>query len=218
MTDLELQRHVQQELAWDSHVDAAAIGVAVHHGVVTLTGVVESWADKHAAEQAVRRVAGVIDLANEIEIKPSWVVERTDAEIAEAARNALAWGVFVPHRKIRCTVTDRGHVTLTGTVATLRERDDAEAALETLAGIRLVTNEIEVRPPVVAPRVLRSSIEHALERHVAREADRITIDVEGDTVVLTGTVGSWAERRAVLGTARGTPGVRRVDDRLRIEA
>lgn len=216
-SDSELQKSVIRELAWDTRVDEAAVGVSVHHGVVTLNGTVGSWAEKHAAEAAAHRVAGVLDVANDIEIKPSWSTRRSDADIAEVVRSALEWNVFVPHRRIQSTVCDGGHVTLTGTVATLLQRDDAERVVGSLEGVRLVTNQIAVEPPRVAAGELRSSIREALERHVAREVDHIGIDVHDDTVVLSGKIASWSERDAVIGAAKGTPGVRRIEDQLRIE-
>lgn len=215
--DSELQTRVMNELAWDTHVDETAIGVSVHHGVVTLNGTVESWAQKHVAEAAVLRVAGVLDVANDIAIKPNWSSAPGDADIAEAVRNALAWNVFIPQRQIQSTVTDNGHVTLTGTVSTLRQRDDAERAVCDLEGVRFVSNELVVDPPKVATGELRSAIKEALERHIARAADRIEIEIAGDTVALTGAVGSWPERIAVIGAAKGTPGVKRIDDHLWIE-
>jgi osmotically-inducible protein OsmY len=203
-TDAQLKTDVIRELAWDIHLDETAIGVSAHHGVVTLNGVVDGWAEKHAAEEAAHRVAGVLDVANEIEVKPSW--------------SALTWNRFVPGQQIRSTVADHGTVTLTGTVRTLAQRDEAERVVRELAGVRCVANQITVEAPSIAEGALHETIKQALERHVAREADRITIDVQGDTVVLSGRVESWRERRAVLGAAKGTPGVRRIDDQLRIQA
>jgi len=216
-TDAQLKTDVTRELAWDIHIDEIALGVSAHHGVVTLNGVVDCWADKHAAEEAAHRVAGVLDVANEIEIKPSWSVTRSDADIAEAVRGALTWSRFVPDRQIRSTVANHGSVTLTGTVRTLAQRDEAERVVRELAGVRYVSNQITVEGPAVATGALYETIKQALERHVAREAERITVDVQGDTVVLSGGVASWRERRAVLGAAKGTPGVRRIDDQLRIQ-
>jgi osmotically-inducible protein OsmY len=100
-----------RELAWDVHIDEAASGLSTHHGVVTLNGIVESWADKHAADEAAHRIAGVLVVANEIEIKPSWSATRSDADIAEAVRAALTWNRFVPDQQIRSTVADHGVVT-----------------------------------------------------------------------------------------------------------
>jgi len=216
-SDSDLQISVMHELAWDTRVDEAAIGVSVHHGVVALNGVVDGWAQKHAAEEAAHRVAGVLDVANDIEIRPCWSVKRSDADVAEAVRHALEWNVFIPQRQIQSTVCDGGHVTLSGKVGTLRQRDDAERAVRDLDGVRLVTNQIAVDAPAIAAGELRSSIKQALERHVAREADRIAIEIQGDTVVLSGRIGSWTERQAVIGAAKGTPGVTRIEDRLRIE-
>lgn len=215
-TDAELQKSVIQELAWDRRIDETAIGVSVHHGIVVLDGVVGSWAEKRAAEDAAHRVAGVLDVANGIEIEPPWIARRSDADIAAAVRHALEQDVLVPDRRIQSTVRDTGHVTLTGAVATLQQRDDAERAVAQLDGVRLVTNQIEIEAPRVEVGELRSSIRAALERHVAREADRIAIDVDGHTVVLSGDVASWRERQAVIGAARGTPGVQRIEDRLHI--
>jgi len=215
-TDSELKADVTRELACDIRVDATAIGVAAHHGVVTLTGTVSSWADKHAAEEAAFRVAGLRDLANDIEIKPSWSTTQTDTEIAEAVRNALQWDRFVPEDRIRSTVANTGTVTLTGTVRTLSERDAAETVIRNLAGVRCVVNQIAIEPPHVAEHALHATITQALARRAEREAERVAVAVQGDTVVLTGQVSSWIERRAVIGAARGTPGVRHVDDRLHI--
>jgi osmotically-inducible protein OsmY len=216
-TDSQLRTDVAHELAWDTRIDETAIGVCVHHGVVTLTGTVDSWADKHAAEEAAHRVAGVLDVANEIQIVPSWSATRSDADIAEAVRGALTWNRFVPDQQIRSTVADQGTVTLTGTARTLAQRDEAERIVRELAGVRCVSNQIAVESPPIAVGALHDTIKQALERHVAREAERIAIEIDGDTVVLSGVVASWRERRAVLGAAKGTPGVRRIDDRLRIE-
>jgi len=215
-TDSELKSDVMRELAWDSNIDDTVIGVAVHHGVVTVTGTVSCWAEKHAVEEAVYRIAGVRDLANDVEIKPSWSPKLNDTDIAEAVRRALTWNRFVPDQQIRSTVADSGTVTLTGTVRTLAERDEAEHAIRTLDGVRYVVNRIAVDAPTVAPDSLRATIAAALARRASREATHVDVAVDGDTVVLTGSVDSWIERRAVVGAARGTAGVRRVDDRLQI--
>jgi len=215
-TDSELKADVTRELAWDARIDETSIGVAAHHGVVTLSGTVSGWAEKHAAEEAAYRVAGLRDLANDIEIKPSWSTTLNDTEIAEAVRRALQWDRFVPHELIRVTVANSGTVTLTGTVRALSERDEAERAVRTLEGVRCVLNRIAIEAPRVAETALHATITQALARRAEREAERVAVNVEGDTVVLTGEVGSWTERRAVVGAARGTTGVRRVDDRLRI--
>jgi osmotically-inducible protein OsmY len=145
-TDAALQKSVICELAWDTWIDETTVGVSVHRGVVTLNGVVGSWAEKRAAEDAAHRVAGVLDVANDIEIKPAWSTRRSNADLAAAVRHALEWEVFVSER-IQSTVCDAGHVTLTGAVATLQQREDAERAVRSLDGSRLVTNRITVDAP-----------------------------------------------------------------------
>jgi len=156
-TNAELKTDVTRELARDIAIDETAIGVSAHHGVVTLSGIVGSWAEKHAAEEAAHRVAGVLDVANEIEIKPSWSATRSDADIAEAVRGALIWNRFVPDQQIRSTVADRGTVTLTGTVQTLSQRDEAERVVRDLAGVRYVSNQITVEGPLVAEGALHEA-------------------------------------------------------------
>jgi len=214
--DAHVQRAVMDELGRDPGRDAAAIGVSVHHGVVALHGVVGCWAEKHAAGEAAHRVVGVRDVANDLEIEPSWCTERSDAEIAEAVRHALDRDGAVPSAQIQSTVSDGGRVTLTGAVATLAQRDAAARALRVVGGVRQLTNQITVEPARVAPDQLRAAICAALSRHVDREADRIAIAIDGDAIVLSGAVASASERLAVIGAARGTPGVTRIDDRLRI--
>jgi osmotically-inducible protein OsmY len=215
-TDSELRADVMRELACDSRIDEAAIGVAVHDGVVTLMGTVPSWADKHAVERAAYRIAGVRGLANDIAIKPSWSTTLNDAQIAEAVRDALQWDVFVPDQQIRSTVSDAGTVTLTGTVGTLAEHDEAERVASSIDGVHRVVNLVAVEAPRIAECDLHATIAQALARHAAREAERVTVSIDGDIVVLTGYVDSWTERRAVVGAARGIPGVKRVDDRLHV--
>jgi osmotically-inducible protein OsmY len=216
-SDGEIQQDVQRELAWDPRVEQAGIGVEVRHGVVTLSGTVSSWAKRLAAEEAAYRVIGVLDVADDIEVKvPGWLA-RSDAEIAAAVRHALTWDVFVPDQRIRSTVTD-GWVTLDGHVDFWAEREDAEHAVRNLVGVRGVTNRIAVTvtPPRELPADVHRAIEEALARRAHRHAGRIQIDVAGGRVTLTGRVRSWQERQAIVGAARLTPGVEAVEDRLEI--
>ncbi len=212
-----IQQDVLRELSWDSRVDATEVGVEVDRGVVTLTGTVESYAKKRAAQEAAHRVAGVLDVADDIRIKLAGSLTRTDTEIAQAVRRALEWDAFVPDQKIRSTVAE-GWVSLEGEVEFLRQREDAERVVKNLAGVRGVNNWIVVSPRVKAdPKDLRRSIEEALERRAEREAQRIRVDVDNGTVTLTGPVHSWTEKTAILGAAGHAPGVRELKDRLRIE-
>ena len=216
-TDAQIQQDVLKELDWDPRVEETEVGVSVQHGVVTLSGTVTSWAKRMAAQEAAHRVAGVLDVANDIIVKVPGGLGRSDTEIAHAVRNALEWDVFVPDQDIQSTVSN-GWVTLTGMVETVSERDDAARAVRNLVGVRGVDNQITVRQLRVAPERIRAAIEEALERRAEREARRIDVTVSPDgEVTLAGHVRSWAERQAVVASARYLRGVRAVHDRLHID-
>jgi len=215
-TDTQIHRDVLEELRWDSRVDETEVGVEVDAGVVTLTGTVTSWAKRLAAQEAARRVIGVLDVANDIKVKVPGGFARNDTEIAQAVRRALEWDVYVPEDKIASTVTD-GRVTLEGTVERWSQRDDAERAIRNLTGVKAVTNKITVKSAQPVAEDVRKSIEQALERRAEREARRIQVDVRDGVATVTGAVHSWAERKSVLAAARFTPGVRTVEDHLRTE-
>lgn len=215
-TDLDTQQDVMRGLRWDSRFEKAQIGVAVWKGVVTLTGSVESFGKKWAAGEIAHRVAGALDVANDIQVTLPGTGKKTDADIAQAVRHALEWDVFVPDQKIRSTVST-GWVTLDGEVEFLREREDAGQVIRNLAGVKGVINSITVKERNVQPAEIRKKIEAALERRADREAERIAVNVTDGTVTLTGRVRSWGEKEAVLGTVSHAPGVRLVHDELRVE-
>jgi osmotically-inducible protein OsmY len=215
-TDSEIEQQVLRELKWDSRIGWSDVGVGVRDGVVTLTGIVPSYAKKAAAQEAAHRVAGVLDVANDIEVKPDGSFARTDADIARAVRHALEWDALVPDDRIHSTVSD-GWVTLEGDVDLWRERQDAEHAILRLAGVIGVINKITIRKRAVDPEELREEIEDALERRADREAERLRVEVHDGTVDLWGRVHSWQERRAVIGSISYAPGVSEVRDHLRID-
>lgn len=215
-TDRSIQDQVQQELRWDSRIDAADIGVAVENGVVTLSGTVNSFAERQAAQEATLAVDGVHDVANEIQVKVPGHLVRGDAEIAQAARAALDWHVLIPSDRIKTTVSD-GVVTLWGTLDSWREVADAETAVGSLAGVRDVISELVVCVPRVEAFTVQRDIEEALERRADRAARRIQVSVHDGKVTLSGTIHSTAEKEAVIGAARFTHGVRTIEDHLRVE-
>jgi osmotically-inducible protein OsmY len=215
-TDTQIHRDVLEELRWDSRVDETEVGVEVDAGVVTLTGTVTSWAKRVAAQEAARRVIGVLDVANDIKVKVPGGLARNDTEIAQAVRRALEWDVYVPEEQISSTVSD-GWVTLEGTVERGSQRDDAERAIRNLTGVKAVINKIAVKSAKPVAEDVRKAIEQALERRAEREAKRIQVDVRDGVATLTGSVHSWAERKSVLAATRFTPGVRSVEDHLRTE-
>jgi osmotically-inducible protein OsmY len=174
-----------------------------------------------ATQEAAHFVTGVLDVANDIVVKAPGSPGRTDTEIAQAVRHALEWDVGVPHERIRSTVSD-GIVNLEGNVNFLREREDAERAVRYLDGVCGVRNHILVSPSTMGPDKVRAMIEKVLERRasheIEREAKRIRVAVTEGNVILTGKVGSFAEKRAILGALSHTPGIRTVTDHLRIES
>ena len=214
-SDSQIQQDVLRELKWDTRVEETDVGVEVEKGVVTLTGTVSSWAKKMAAQEAAHRVAGVLDVANDVQVKVPGSLGHTDTEIAQAVRRVLEWDVLVPEKRIQSTASD-GVVTLEGNVDFWSQREDAERAVRNLSGVRTVVNKIEVKSSKVSQDV-RQAITDALERHAEREAKHIDVAVHDGRVTVSGAVHSWEEKQAVLGAARGTLGVRQVEDRLRIE-
>lgn len=215
-TDAELQSEVFCELKWDGRLTKAGIGVEVKDGLVTLVGEVSSYAKKLAAQAAAHRVAGVLDVANEIKVKPHGDGYRSDEALARAVRHALEWDAFVPDEQITSTLAN-GWVTLEGEVDCWAARDDAESAVRRLQGVTGVTNNIKLPELKVDAKALRAEIEAALERRADREADRFRIEVVDEDVNLFGRVHSWQEKRAVLGSIKNHPGVRVVHDFLRID-
>ncbi len=214
-TDGQIQADVMSELAADTRVRATDIGVTVEGGVVTLIGAVDYWARRHAAQQAAHRVAGVRDVANDIQVRVPGSLQRTDADIARAVRRALEWDARVPDERIRCTVSN-GDVCLEGAVEYWSQREDTEDAVRNLAGVRSVNNALAIDPPSVTPEEVRRAIADALERRVSREGEGVEITLENGRVTLAGVVRTWDERAAVLGAAGALPGVRGVTDRLRL--
>jgi osmotically-inducible protein OsmY len=190
--------------------------VSVKKGVVTLTGAVDSYAKKLAAQKAAHRVPGVLDVANEIEVKVMGSLRRTDSEIAQATRHALEWDVLVPSDQIHSTVAN-GWVTLEGEAEYYSERADAERAVSRLTGVRGVTNNIAVCAPPVEPERMKSLIEDVLERRAGLEAKRIRVSVNEGDVTLMGAVKSWDEKKAILGAVGHAPGVKMIHDHLFIE-
>ncbi|HEX7687495.1 MAG TPA: BON domain-containing protein [Burkholderiaceae bacterium] len=211
-SDDQLQAQVIDELAWDPAVHHTDIGVAVRDGVVTLNGCVRSLAEKHAAEDAVRRVAGVKGLAVALEVDLLPASERSDSEIAFAANHALEWHALVPVDAVQVTV-ERGHVTLTGQVAWHYQRAAAERTVQRLVGVRGVTNQVHVKPPVARDRI-EQGIHEALSRRADRSAQHVQVRVHGSRVTLSGSVHSWGERDAVCGAAWSAPGVTSVVDEM----
>ncbi len=211
---MQLKEDILAELQWAPDVHETDVGVIVKDGVVTLTGHLSSLAEKHAAENAALRVHGVKALAVEISVKLPSGAERTDAEIAEAAQQALAWNTLVPRDAVHPRV-EKGWVTLTGQVEWEYQRSAAYAAVRNLVGVIAVTNSVTVKPRVTMSSV-EKSIHDALARQADREAKRVEVTVNGTQVSLHGRVHSWAERQAAQGAAWSVPGVSSVVNALTV--
>jgi osmotically-inducible protein OsmY len=213
-TDEDIQRDVLDELAWDTRVRPNEVGVSVKDGIVTLTGWIDSYSKKLAAEAAAHRVYGVKAVVNDIEVSIPGYAERTDADLAAAVVNALRWDAGIPADKIDVTVS-QGWVTLKGEVDYGFQKRDAERAIRHLSGIRGISNLITVKPTLL-PIDLKRSIEKELVRNAETDAKNITVEVDGSKVILRGAVRSYAEKKAVEKAAWSAPGVTEVDNQIRI--
>jgi len=213
-TDALIQSDVMAELKWEPRVKPNEIGVAVKDGVVTLTGWVDSYTKRWAAEEAAHRVRGVKAVANDIEVKLPSSDQKTDADIAAAAVRALEWDAFLSIDKLDVTIS-KGWITLQGEVEWQFQRDEAERVVRRLTGVKGVSNLIVVKPRVT-PSDIKKKIEQALIRTAQSDANNITVDVDGTKVTLKGTVRSWAERKEAERQAWAAPGVTSVDNRITI--
>ena len=214
--DLQIKADVTAELVWDPAVNATHVGVAVKNGIVTLSGEVDTYLQKHAVERAVRRVSGVRGIAVDLEVRLAPDHHRSDADIAQAALHALRWHSLVPDDKVKVEVED-GWVTLTGEVDWAYQAASAEQCLHPLVGVRGVTNKMEVWATPVEPERVKFLIEDVLERRADREANRIRVSVDEGDVTLTGAVKSWDEKKSILAAVGHAPGVKMIHDHLFID-
>jgi osmotically-inducible protein OsmY len=215
MNDKDLRQNVLDELDFEPSIDSAEIGVAAENGVVTLTGHVPNYTQKMAAERATWRVKGVKAIAQKIDVRFPGEKKINDDEIAQRALNILAWNAAIPRDAVRVKVQN-GWVSLTGQVKWNYQRTAAESEVRKLSGVTGVSNDIALAAMVDAVDV-KQRILDSLKRHAAVEANRISIDIrEGGTVKIEGEVDNWDERQAVEHAVWSAPGVRTVEDHIRI--
>ncbi|PZQ77828.1 MAG: ornithine aminotransferase [Variovorax paradoxus] len=213
-SDADIQTEVLAELKWEPRVQAPEIGVAVKEGVVTLTGWVDSYTKRWAAEDAAHRVRGVKAVANDIEVRLGTGGERPDAEIAAAAARALEWDALLVPERIDVTVS-KGWITLRGTVNWHYKKQEAERAVRNLAGVKGVSNLIEVKSKM-QPAEIKKQVEQALVRTAQTDAEHISVEVNDGRVTLKGTVRAWVERQEAERAAWRAPGVVSVDNRITV--
>jgi osmotically-inducible protein OsmY len=211
-SDSDIRRDVEDELRWDPDIDATDIAVNVSNGVVTLTGFVRSYMQKYQAEVDAKRVAGVVAVANDLEVRLPNMDERPDPEIARDAIARIKSELPYSWEKIR-VIAKNGWLTLEGEVEWNYQRERAEEAVRRVRGVEGVTNSIEVKPRV-APMEIRRKIEEALRRAAEIDASHVTVETNGSEVILRGTVRSWAERQEAERAAWAAPGVAKVDNRI----
>ncbi|AWJ92578.1 BON domain-containing protein (plasmid) [Azospirillum baldaniorum] len=211
-SDSDVKRDVEFEIRWTPALDPTDIGVAVKNGVVTLTGFVRSYLEKFEAEKAVKRVSGVVGVANDLEVRIPSGEERPDPEIARDAVAAIKSWLPLSWESIKVIVKS-AWVTLEGTVEWNYQRESAEKAVRQVRGVKGVTNLITLKPQV-APSEIKQKIEQAFRRSAEVDANRITVEANGSEIVLKGTVRSWAERQEAERAAWAAPGVTKVENRI----
>jgi osmotically-inducible protein OsmY len=214
-SDAQVQKDVIAQLNWEPILDAPQIGVAVKNGIVTLSGIVDTYYKKIAAERAAKKVAGVKAVALDLQVGVSLVSKKTDTEIAETVLDALRLHTAVIQDRIKIKVED-GLVTLEGNVEWVYQRKTAEKAVEHLPGVRDVLNLLIVSPKISGGEIVQK-INEAFHRSATIDADKIMVELSGSKIILKGLVRSIAEKEDAEEAAWSAPGVSAVDNRLEIE-
>jgi osmotically-inducible protein OsmY len=214
-TDSEIQKDIMEQLKWEPFLKASEIGVAVKNGVVTLSGQVDSFPKKLAAENAAKKIAGVKAIAEDIQIGVSPLYNRTDTEIAEAVLNAIKWHSAVREEKIKIKV-ENGIVKLEGEVEWEFQRQKIKTAVENISGVRTVLNLISIKPQTT-PNDVERKISAAFHRSATIDSGKVKAEVLGNKVILRGKVRSFSEKEDAEAAAWAAPGVLSVESHLKIE-
>lgn len=212
IADTDLRDRVERQLDWKPEIISTDLGVAADNGVVTLTGFVNTYAEKLAAERATLKTYGVSAVANDIQVKP--LFKKTDPDIASTALDALQARVDVPDEKIKLTVKD-GWITLEGNVEWYYQKNAAELAVKYLSGVKGVADNIKVGPKV-SPIEVKDKIEAALKRSAELDARRIRVETLEGKVTLSGNVHTWFEKDEAETAAWAAPGVTEVKNQIAV--
>jgi len=214
-TDSQIQKDVMAQLNWEPILNASEIGVGVKEGIVTLSGIVDTYTKKIVAEKAAKKVSGVKAVALDIQVGVSLAFKKTDSEIAAMVIDALRLHTAVQEDRIKIKVED-GVVTLEGEVEWEYQRKAAVNAIENLPGVRNVLNYITVKPKVVASDI-EKKINAAFHRSATIDAEKITVETIGSKVILKGTVRSMAEKEDAEDAVWAAPGAMTVENKLYVE-
>jgi VCBS repeat-containing protein len=213
-SDSDIKHDVEAELRWNPDIESSDIAVTVSKGIVTLTGFVRRFYDKFQAETVAKRVAGVLGVANDLEVRMPGSDKRPDPDIVRDAVDAIKHRLPELWERVKVIAKD-GHITLDGEVEWNYQRERAETAVRWLKGVKSVTNLIRVKPEV-APGEVKRRIEEAFRRSAELDAKRVAVEAHADEIILKGTVRSWAERQEAERVAWMAPGVARVENRITI--
>lgn len=213
--DSQIQNDVIDQLKWQPELNPSEIGVFVKNGVVTLTGIVDTYSKKMAAERAARKVAGVEAVAEEIQVGASPYYLRTDTELAEAVVSAMKWHSVLYENKIRVKV-ENTVVTLEGEVEWDYQRRAAKSAIENLFGITAINNFITLKT-VAIPADIKKQIRENFKRSASIDAEKVSVDIVGNKVVLRGKVHSLKEKEDATAAAWTAPGIFQVENKLEIK-
>ena len=213
-TDNQIKADVIAELKWDAEIDETKIGVIVSNGAVTLTGHVPTYRQRMAARKAARRVAGVLAVVDNVEVRLPSEHRVTDEGLAERIVNVLKWNVSIPGKEIKADVKD-GIVTLRGEVDWQFQRTNIHKNIEHVGGVIGVFDMITLKLQATATDI-QVRIKEALNRHADVEAAKIKVTVTNGTVTLDGDVDSIEEMDRVENAAWAALGVHRIVDNLRV--
>lgn len=216
VSDIEIKRDVEAEIQWDPRINETDVAISVKKGVVALAGYVPSFSQKLQAEADAKRVQGVVGVANDIEVRIPNIDQKPDPEIARDAASAIKLQLPTTHQNFKVVVKN-GWLTLEGETEWQYLRERTEQTVHHLQGVKGVTNSIKLTPKV-SPSEIKRKIEEAFKRSAEIDANRIVVETHNDEVVLKGSVQSWFERKEAERVAWSAPGVRKVDDRILIQA